>query len=197
MFADIQHHDKEEDHLFPKLRRTMPMDGGPVSMILMEHQMGRSHIARMAEAAKSYAEGNGTAGAEWADAALDYVALPREHIYKENNVLFAMADQVLTQNEQEQLASAFAGVDTQTAPARQCRSSARDGWADGCVRGRQTPLAQGRVFPNSCVRAGWSARPGNLPGCSTFGPSVGRKGLSRSVSRGWIWVCHPDLRCRV
>jgi hemerythrin-like domain-containing protein len=112
-FADTQHHGKEEDHLFPKLRQSMPMAGGPVSMMLMEHQIGRSHIARMADAAKSYADGNRAAGAEWADAALDYAALLREHIYKENNILFAMAEQVLTQDEQEQLASAFSGVDTQ------------------------------------------------------------------------------------
>ena len=57
-FSDAQHHGKEEDHLFPKLRQSLPMAGGPVSMMLMEHQIGRSHIARMAEAAKAYAEGN-------------------------------------------------------------------------------------------------------------------------------------------
>lgn len=112
-FADTQHHGKEEEHLFPKLRQSMPMAGGPVGMMLMEHQIGRSHIARMAEAAKSYSEGNHAAGAEWADAALDYAALLREHIYKENNILFAMAEQVLTQDEQHQLASAFAEVDAQ------------------------------------------------------------------------------------
>jgi len=112
-FADAQHHGKEEDHLFPKLRQSLPMAGGSVSMMLMEHQVGRSHIARMAAAAKSHAEGNLAAGAEWADAALYYAALLREHIYKENNILFAMAEQVLTPCEQEQLASAFAEVDAQ------------------------------------------------------------------------------------
>ncbi|HVO64347.1 MAG TPA: hemerythrin domain-containing protein [Terriglobales bacterium] len=112
-FADTQHHGKEEEHLFPKLRQCMPMAAGPVSTMLMEHQIGRSHIARMAEAAKSSAEGNRAAGAEWADAALDYAAFLREHIYKENNILFAMAEQVLTQDEQQQLASAFTEVDAQ------------------------------------------------------------------------------------
>jgi len=112
-FADTQHHGKEEDHLFPKLRQSMPMAGGPVIMMLMEHQIGRSHITRMAEAAKSYSEGNRAAGAEWADAALDYAALLREHIYKENNIVFAVAERVLTPDEQQQLASAFAEVDTQ------------------------------------------------------------------------------------
>ena len=112
-FADAQHHGKEEDLLFPKMRQCMPGAAGPVSMMLMEHQFGRSHIARMAEAGKSYADGDRSAGAEWADAALDYVALLREHIAKENHVLFVMAERVLTQEEQKQLASAFAGVDTQ------------------------------------------------------------------------------------
>jgi hemerythrin-like domain-containing protein len=52
-------------------------------------------------------------GTEWADAALDYAALLREHIYEENNILFAMAERLLTQAEQQQLASSFAEVDTQ------------------------------------------------------------------------------------
>jgi len=65
----------------------MPGAAGPVSMMLMEHQFGRWHVSRMAEAAKSYADGKREAGAEWADAALDRATLPREHIAKENSVL--------------------------------------------------------------------------------------------------------------
>ena len=43
-----------------------------VGMMLMEHQFGRVPIAKMG--------GDSSAGAIWADAALGYVALLREHI---------------------------------------------------------------------------------------------------------------------
>jgi hemerythrin-like domain-containing protein len=112
LYADRQHHGKEEDLLFPALEKNgMPSGGGPVAVMLMEHQMGRSHIARMADAAEAYKNGDHSAGAEWADAALDYVALLREHIAKENDILFVMAEHILSAADQQRLATEFAGVD--------------------------------------------------------------------------------------
>jgi len=114
LFADRQHHRKEEDLLFPELeKKGMPRAGGPVGMMLMEHQAGRSLIAQMANAANAYAEGDRQAGAHWADAALNYVALLQDHIAKENNILFVMAERLLTPAEQQQLAAKFDGVDKQ------------------------------------------------------------------------------------
>jgi hemerythrin-like domain-containing protein len=42
-YADRQHHVKEEDLLFLELeKKGMPRDGGPVGVMLMEHQFGTS-----------------------------------------------------------------------------------------------------------------------------------------------------------
>ncbi len=57
-----------------------------------------------AEAAKSGVTG---AGSRWAGAARRYAGLLRGHIEKENNVLFMMAERVLSPREQEQLAEDF------------------------------------------------------------------------------------------
>jgi hemerythrin-like domain-containing protein len=112
LFADRQHHGKEEDLLFPELEKQgMPRDGGPVGMMLMEHQFGRSLIARMAEAGKAYESGSRDAGAQWADAAFDYVSLLRDHIAKENNILFVMAERILIPADQQRLLLSFQGVD--------------------------------------------------------------------------------------
>jgi hemerythrin-like domain-containing protein len=114
LFADRQHHGKEEDLLFPELEKQgMPRNGGPIGMMLMEHQFGRSLIARMAEAARSYENGSRDAGAQWADAAFDYVSLLREHIAKENNILFVMAERILTPADQQRLLVDFQGVDSE------------------------------------------------------------------------------------
>src|SRR6516164_5477298 len=60
LYADRQHHGKEEDLSFPELEKQgMPRNGGPIVMMLMEHQFGRGLIARMTEAAKTYADSGG------------------------------------------------------------------------------------------------------------------------------------------
>jgi hemerythrin-like domain-containing protein len=54
-----------------------------------------------------YKAGERSAGKQWAEAAAGYAALLRAHIDKENNVLFIMAERVLTSGEQTDLAERF------------------------------------------------------------------------------------------
>jgi len=92
-FADGCHHDKEEQVLFPMLEeRGIPRVGGPIGVMLREHEMGRDCVHRMAQALPS--EDNNPAA--FASAAGEYVALLRQHILKENQVLFPLAEAVLS-----------------------------------------------------------------------------------------------------
>jgi len=65
----------------------------------------------MAEAAIASAGGDSSAGATWADAALDYVAFLHEHIAKENGILFVTGERMLSPDEQTRLFTEFEGVD--------------------------------------------------------------------------------------
>lgn len=113
LFADRCHHGKEEDLLFPLLHeKGMPREMGPIGVMLSEHAQGRELIAQMARAAAAHSQGATQAGAEWARAARGYAALLREHIAKENNILFVMAEQMLTPDEQDRLAEQFERVET-------------------------------------------------------------------------------------
>jgi hemerythrin-like domain-containing protein len=108
LFADRCHHGKEEDLLFPLLeKKGFPRDGGPIGVMLFEHERGRSLIRQMAEATAAYKSGDKSAGIRWAGAGAGYAALLRAHIDKENNILFAMAERVLTPAEQADLAEGF------------------------------------------------------------------------------------------
>lgn len=108
LFADRCHHGKEEDLLFPLLRRKgLPPAGGPVAVMLYEHEQGRALIREMLEAAEAFRGGAAEGGGRWADAARNYAALLREHIAKENNILFVMAENLMTPAEQDELAAAF------------------------------------------------------------------------------------------
>jgi hemerythrin-like domain-containing protein len=92
-FADGCHHDKEERVLFPMLEeRGVMRAGGPIGVMLREHEMGRDCVRRMAQALP----GEDHDPAAFAAAADEYVALLRQHILKENQVLFPMADAVLS-----------------------------------------------------------------------------------------------------
>jgi len=108
VFVDQCHHSKEEDLLFPLLEaKGLPRAGGPLGVMLSEHQEGRKWMQEMTEAAEDYrliVEGS---GCRWASAARAYAELLQAHLDKENNVLFAMADRILTPAEQASLVEGF------------------------------------------------------------------------------------------
>jgi hemerythrin-like domain-containing protein len=107
-FADKCHHLKEEKILFPALEtRGIPVDGGPIGMMLFEHEQGRAYVRNMAEALELAKQGAEAALPRLFDNAAAYSRLLREHIEKENEILFQMADAVLTPEEQKDLLRAF------------------------------------------------------------------------------------------
>ena len=108
LFADRCHHGKEEDLLFPLLeQKGLPRAGGPIGVMLFEHDQGRALVQQMGDAAQSYSQGSREAGPQWAGAARGYSSLLRQHIDKENNVLFMIAENLLSDTEQQALARAF------------------------------------------------------------------------------------------
>ena len=107
-FADGCHHAKEEGLLFPKLvDKGIPKDQGPIGMMLREHEEGRNFVKGMADNIDLYKSGKKEALNTVYQNMTGYVNLLRDHISKENNVLFRMADQVLSDNEQSTLLDQF------------------------------------------------------------------------------------------
>jgi hemerythrin-like domain-containing protein len=107
-FADRRHHMKEETHLFTKMEaRGFPREGGPTGVMLYEHEQGRAHVRAMAELIMASAAGEPGASKRWAEHAHAYIGLLRQHIEKEDHCLFAMANQALTEQDQEELAELF------------------------------------------------------------------------------------------
>lgn len=101
-FADKNHHAKEESWLFPAMVKAgVPSDGGPIGVMLEEHQRGRA-LVRAMEAGEP---------ASRAAKAREYVTLLREHIEKENGVLFPLADAVLDEAAQRALQREFEAVE--------------------------------------------------------------------------------------
>src|SRR5215470_16838415 len=107
-FADQCHHAKEEDVFFPVLKqRGIPEQGGPIGVMLHEHALGRDCVGRMREAGRAQPFDART----FADAARQYVPLLRQHILKENTVLFLMAERVMSDADDADVAARFAQVE--------------------------------------------------------------------------------------
>jgi hemerythrin-like domain-containing protein len=111
-FADGCHHKKEEGVLFKAMVASgMPAQGGPISMMLAEHEQGRIYTRAMREAAQKLHSGNESARDQVIRSARGYVALLRQHIHKEDNILFPMANQVISQVEQGNVVEDFERVE--------------------------------------------------------------------------------------
>lgn len=96
LFADACHHGKEEDLLFPALTaHGLPQDGGPIAVMLHEHELGRSLVQAMADEVEQIGTPGSGAAERFSKAAVDFVDLLTAHIAKENDILFNIADQLI------------------------------------------------------------------------------------------------------
>jgi len=113
-FADEIHHGKEEARLFPAMeRKGLPREAGPIAVMLHEHDLGRAEVRGMAESIPTARSGDAAALRQFVTCARGFVALLREHIGKENDVLFPMADALFTPDEQARLLEEFRAVEAQ------------------------------------------------------------------------------------
>ncbi len=107
-FADQCHHLKEEKILFPAMEEHgIPNEGGPIGMMLMEHEEGRSHVRSMLASMALIEAKDEAARDSLVSSAKAYLRLLREHIQKEDEILFRMADDVIPAEEQKQLLRTF------------------------------------------------------------------------------------------
>jgi len=113
-FADKCHHGKEEMALFPAMAKAgVPVDRGPIGVMLAEHEEGRRYIRAMAEALEGYRRGDHAARAALAESARGYATLLAEHIKKEDSILFPMSDRVLSESVQQELVAEFDRIEAE------------------------------------------------------------------------------------
>ncbi len=108
-YADRFHHAKEEDVLFEALiENGMPRENSPVAAMLMEHDLGRAYVRSFAEAAAEAAAGGKAERQVIAESALAYAALLREHIAKEDDILYPLAERVIPESMRDAIIAGYA-----------------------------------------------------------------------------------------
>ena len=111
-FADGCHHKKEEGVLFPRMNELgIPYEDGPLGVMLAEHESGRSHTRALHAAAQDLKAGDLSANERVIQSARDYVALLHQHIYKEDHILFPMADRVIPVEQYDSVWEGFERVE--------------------------------------------------------------------------------------
>jgi len=112
VFVDRCHHGKEEELLFPAMEQAgVSRNGGPVGVMLKEHQEGRDLVAGMQSALDRHRAGDPTAARNLKELAEAYIALLDMHIEKENQVLFPLAGKCLTETELADMKKGFDAIE--------------------------------------------------------------------------------------
>lgn len=107
-FADNYHHGKEEELLFKAMEeKGFPREGGPIGVMLIEHDEGRGYSHALAEGIEKYSAGDNSAKKAIAENARNYSDLLSQHIPKEDGILYMMADNIFSESFQEELLKKF------------------------------------------------------------------------------------------
>jgi hemerythrin-like domain-containing protein len=111
-FTEACHDPKEENLLFARLRqRGLPADSGILAELYREHQEFHSRLRDIEHWLRAQKK---TAAGETAElaAALDgYLKLMRAHVAKEEELLFPVAEELLTEQDQEELTHGFETIE--------------------------------------------------------------------------------------
>lgn len=115
-YADRFHHAKEEDVLFEALvENGMPKENSPVAAMLMEHDEGRRYVRAMEEAAREALEGKPGRNLIIAASANNYLLLLREHISKEDNILYPLAERLIPEAMRSGIRAGYEAAEAKTA----------------------------------------------------------------------------------
>lgn len=115
-YADRFHHAKEEDVLFTALiANGMPREHSPVAAMLIEHEQGRAFVRAMEEATQAALAGKPGQERLIAANALAYAALLREHIAKEDEILYPLAERIIPAEARDEILAGYARAE-QNAP---------------------------------------------------------------------------------
>lgn len=117
-YADKFHHAKEEDILFVELnKKEVKMHCNPTEQMLYEHDLGRGFIKELEQGVKEGDKDKVIKNAK------EYAELLKEHIFKEDNILYPMADKALNSEIEKEMLGKFQQVEKDLAKEKEVHLS--------------------------------------------------------------------------
>ena len=103
------HFIKEEEALFPEMEKFIPRESGPIAVMLAEHEDLRSTNDNLQQYTADYLSGSDKDETKRAIQGFGsrFIGTLREHIDKEDNILFQMADMHLDNSQIDAIISRF------------------------------------------------------------------------------------------
>jgi hemerythrin-like domain-containing protein len=108
VFAEREHHPKEEDFLFPALRLRSADAAAVLDELGREHARGESAMRELEQALVRYEEGGEREFLLFAAAVERYVGHYFEHMRKEENLVMLLAEKMLTAQDWTAIQNAWA-----------------------------------------------------------------------------------------
>ncbi len=113
-FGDKIHNIKEEKFLFPRMaERGAPVEGGPIGVMLLEHDLERKLLVKMQMVLPGLSAAPDAEKESFVKEGLEYLTVRAEHIWKENDILYNLARQLLSEDDAAYLLKEFQKSDLQ------------------------------------------------------------------------------------
>jgi hemerythrin-like domain-containing protein len=118
-FSERVHHPREDQHLFGALRRRGPAAQQLIAELEKEHELGEARLRRLAQSLNRYETGGEKEFPAFDAAVRTFLERYEEHMRKEEERLFPLAEKLLTASDWARIDRAFeenrdplAGADT-------------------------------------------------------------------------------------
>ena len=89
----------------------MPRHAGPLGVMLQEHERAREILSRLVSAGSAFAAGDARRLAELHTAFGGYAALCKNHFWKENDILYPLAQRVLSEEDAAEVVEGIEAVE--------------------------------------------------------------------------------------
>jgi hypothetical protein len=124
-YVDGCHNKKEENHLFPLIeQRGIPRHGGPLAVMLSEHDQNRSLLPRFVDLVDEYVSGNPGSLGELRTVFDEYASLMKNHFWKENDILYPMARRVMSEADGQAVIDGIVATEASVGPDTRARYDA-------------------------------------------------------------------------
>jgi hemerythrin-like domain-containing protein len=95
----------------------IPNTGGPIGVMLSEHVIGRNYVTSLADSAKKLYAGDESEKDSVIKNARYFIQLLHQHIHKENEILFPMADKFCEEKQKQAIINGLLEADKQLMPS--------------------------------------------------------------------------------
>jgi len=112
IIIDKSHHGKEDEVFYPELISSgIPKETAPLSIINYEHTLAKRYLKDISSCVVNCKIGNDFSGELLADSLTNYVVVIKNHIQREEEIIFPIANEVLSSEKQNEITQRFEDIE--------------------------------------------------------------------------------------